>query len=76
LHYAESKVTKIVETETKETIIMEYTIAQLNAGLSNAMAEYRTAKNLFAKIPTEDNLHHCERTHARVERINVMIAAA
>jgi len=55
---------------------MEYTIAQLNAGLSNAMAEYRTAKNLFAKIPTEDNLHHCNRTHARVERINVMIAAA
>jgi len=52
---------------------MDYTISQLKAGLSDAKAEYKIAKTLFAKIPSDENLHYCKTTYARIGRVNAMI---
>jgi hypothetical protein len=54
---------------------MEYTTAQLKAGLSNAKAEYKISKSIQAQYPSDENLHHCKTTYARIERIKALIEA-
>ena len=55
---------------------MEYTIAQLEAGLADAKAEYKNAKAVNATYPSVEAFFNVENTYARIKRINALIKAA
>ena len=55
---------------------MEYTIAQLEAGLADARFEYVNARKLNDAHPSVENFQNVRCARARIERINVMIAEA
>ena len=62
------------QTQRKKT--MTYTIAQLEAGLADAKAEYKNAKAVNATYPSVEAFFNVENTYARIKRINTMIAEA
>ena len=55
---------------------MEYTIAQLEAGLADARAEYKNAKELNNSYPSVEHFFDVTCARDRIKRINVMIAEA
>ena len=67
----------IIETETQpENMTMEYTIAQLEAGLADAKAEYKNAKAVEAAYPCVEHFFNIQNARARIKRINTLIKAA
>ena len=66
----------IVQKQKQRENDMEYTIAQLEAGLADAKAEYKNAKAVNATYPSVEAFFNVENTRARIKRINTLIKAA